>query len=304
MQGPRRPLVRQHAQRRPVHPLPDDGAEGKHAGCTDKNGDGYYTPGYDVNRRANDAWGVRDIIRGGHLFAGSFQSWFVKVRRDEHRVFPPLPEDSRLRHRFTQKGEYATGHAQYELRPFPRAELAQADPKLVPFIADKEYPDWPYVSTPKNLDVVEWLGHESFLRSINFSLRLDGRTGFAAVFPLFLFWHFSDSVGGGWIVNRIYFMDEGLRDFSWNILYTPSASRWLDGYFSLGYERDEDDSGDVTRYWVAESGVKFRFDIRHSKASFLSKITDFWGLRAGVQASGLLPVDHWRDVIEVGGGAF
>ncbi len=25
--------------------------EGKHASCTDKNGDGYYTPGYDVNRQ-------------------------------------------------------------------------------------------------------------------------------------------------------------------------------------------------------------------------------------------------------------
>jgi hypothetical protein len=31
--------------------------EGKHASCTDKNGDGYYTPGYDVNKRINDAWG-------------------------------------------------------------------------------------------------------------------------------------------------------------------------------------------------------------------------------------------------------
>ena len=278
--------------------------EGKHAGCTDKNGDGYYTPGYDVNRRVNDAWGVRDTIRGGHLFAGSFQSWFAKVRKNEDRIFPPLPEDSRLRRHVTRKGEYAAGHVQYQLRPFPHSSLAKDDPKLVPFIADKEYEDWPYVSPAKNLDVVQWLGHESFVKSVSLSLRTDGRTGFSVVFPLFVLWHFSDSVGGGWLVNRVYFMDEGLRDFGWNILYTPSASRWLDGYFSVGYESDEDDAGDKNRSWVAESGSKFRFDIRHSKASFLSKLTDFWGLRAGLQASGLLPVDHFRYVIEVGGGAF
>jgi hypothetical protein len=37
--------------------------EGKHGLCTDKNGDGYYTPGYDVNKRVNDAWGVRSSSR-------------------------------------------------------------------------------------------------------------------------------------------------------------------------------------------------------------------------------------------------
>jgi hypothetical protein len=31
--------------------------EGKHAICTDRNGDGVYTPSYDVTERVNDAWG-------------------------------------------------------------------------------------------------------------------------------------------------------------------------------------------------------------------------------------------------------
>ena len=43
--------------------------EGKHALAPDRNGDGYFTPSYDVNVRINDAWGVRDIIRSGGLFA-------------------------------------------------------------------------------------------------------------------------------------------------------------------------------------------------------------------------------------------
>ncbi len=39
----------------PMHLLVE---EGKHAMATDKNADGYYTPGYDVTTRINDAWGV------------------------------------------------------------------------------------------------------------------------------------------------------------------------------------------------------------------------------------------------------
>jgi hypothetical protein len=49
--------------------------EGKHALATDKNGDGYFTRSYDANVRVNDAWGVRDIIRSGGLFAGGYESW-------------------------------------------------------------------------------------------------------------------------------------------------------------------------------------------------------------------------------------
>ena len=34
------------------------------------------------------------------------------------------------------------------------------------------------------------------------------------------------------------------------------------------------------------------------------RLTDFWGVRAGQQATGLLAVDRFRYVIEVGGGSF
>jgi hypothetical protein len=279
--------------------------EGKHAGCTDKNGDGYYTPGYDVNRRVNDAWGVRDVIRGGGLFGSSFQSWFAKVRDARHRVFPPLPEDSALRDRFTDDGIYAPGQAQYELRAFPHPDLAKDDAALVPFIADKGDPDWPELSTAGDVQVLgRWLRDESFRKSLNVSLRMDGRVGLSAVFPLFVFWHFTDPVAGGWIVNRIYLVDDHLRDFGWNLLYTPSASRWLDGYFSVGIESDENALGEKARFWVFESGFKFRADIRHSPLSFMSKLTDFWGVRFGLQAAGLLPVDHFTYVIELGSGTF
>jgi hypothetical protein len=119
--------------------------EGKHASCTDKNGDGFYTPGYDVNERINDAWGLRDVIRSGMLASGGFQSWMAKVRWPETRVFPPLPEDSPLRRAHHLDEGYSVENAIYELREFPRPELAEHDEKLYPFIEDKGDPDWPEV---------------------------------------------------------------------------------------------------------------------------------------------------------------
>ncbi|MGB5304541.1 MAG: hypothetical protein WBO43_07800, partial [Gemmatimonadota bacterium] len=77
--------------------------EGKHAVGTDKNGDGYFTPTYDVDVRVNDAWGTRDVISSGGLLSGSYQSWMTKVRYPEYRIFPPLPEDSPNRAQLARK---------------------------------------------------------------------------------------------------------------------------------------------------------------------------------------------------------
>ncbi len=279
--------------------------EGKHATCTDKNGDGYYTPGYDVNRRVNDAWGIRDVIRGGALFSGGFESWFAKVRKDEDRIFPPLPADSPLRQRFTRRGEYAANHAQYELRPFPRPELAAADPKLVPFIEDKGDPNWPDLVRAGDLSQARRaLQEENFVKSVTFALRMDGEPGISVVFPLFIVKNYSDPLSGGWLVNRVYFMDKHLRDFGYNILYTTSASRWIDGYFSVGFEADQNDAGNIKRTWTGETGFKFRANIRHSPLKFMSHIADFWGMRVGLKSDGLLPVTSFSYVVEIGGGTF
>ena len=80
--------------------------EGKHASCTDINADGYYTPGYDVNVRVNDAWGLRDVIRTGDLFSAEFKGFMAKVRRQGYRVFPPLPDDSPHKKNYTVDNEY------------------------------------------------------------------------------------------------------------------------------------------------------------------------------------------------------
>jgi hypothetical protein len=100
----------------PMHLLVE---EGKHALATDKNSDGYFTPGYDVSRYVNDAWGVRDNMRTGALATGGYQAWMTKVRQPEHRLVPPLPDDSPLRPRLERRGYYDGSLAVYELRPFP-----------------------------------------------------------------------------------------------------------------------------------------------------------------------------------------
>jgi hypothetical protein len=281
--------------------------EGKHASCTDKNGDGYYTRGYDVNRRINDAWGVRDIIRSGGLATGGFESWMAKVRRDGDAVFPPLPEDSPHREREEVDGVYAPDYAKYELRHFPTSERAEDD--LKPFIDSKGYPEWPELEEYDDMkQLTSWFVEESFMKSVAVAYRYDGDHGIVFNFPLFIIKNFEEPMSGGWIVNRIYLKDERLRDFGYNLLYTTSASRWVDGYFAIGFESDAYDTPEGQErktYFVTEPGIKFRANLKHSPLSFITKLgTDFWGLRIGVKYTGSWEFSRIGYVVEVGAGVW
>jgi hypothetical protein len=293
--------------RLPMHLLVE---EGKHGLCTDKNADGYYTPGFDVSRRVNDAWGVRDIIRGGALFTGGFQAWMAKVRRDEHRVFPPLPEDSRLRSRYTEDGEYASQNAIYELRPFPSSDETD-DPLLKEKMGEKEKRGWP--SQREVISVAQfekWWDSELVLKSFAISFRADGDLGFSFVFPFFILANLEDPMSGGFLVHRMYLKDRGLRDFGWTVMYAPSASRWVDGYTALGVEWDrEPDPADPQRNtlqtdFVLEAGIKFRVNITKSPLKFLSFLTDFMGFRAGVKNKGFFDINRLTYVLEFGAGVW
>ncbi len=290
--------------------------EGKHASCTDKNHDGIYTPTFDVNRRINDAWGLRDIMRSGGLYSGGFQAWMAKVRTTHDRVFPPLPYDSPLRQYFTEDGVYAPDNAIYQVRPFPRpGDVDQEkEPKLIHFIDDKGDEDWPEVLEANSVRAVtRWMDEEKFINSLSIALRYDGlnygsrdhTSGISFMFPLLVIKNVSDPVAGGWFVNRIYLKDKGLRDISWNLVYTPSASRWVDGYFAVGWEWDEDDFGDVHTDTMTETGVKFRLNMSHTPLKFLGKLgTDFWGVRVGVKNKGLFNWDSIGYAIEIGAGVW
>jgi hypothetical protein len=287
----------------PMHLLVE---EGKHALCTDKNSDGYFTPNYDVNHYVNDAWGIRDVIRGGTLFSGAYQSWMTKIREPQYRVLPPLPGDSPLWKPFRRRldsdpSEYAT----YALRPFPPAD--RADAGLRHFMDDKEVPNWPEVRHASGEGLRNWVNQGSVVKTLAVNFYYDGQAGLSLAFPLLVVKNVEDPIGGGFIVNRMYWKGHNLENFGWMALYTPSASRWFDTYLSSGCEWDHETvngKDDVQANFVLETGFKLRVNLSHSPLKFLKVLTDFWGVRAGIKNYGITDIDRLTYVFEVGAGAW
>ena len=287
--------------RLPIHMLVE---EGKHGMATDKNADGYYTPGYDVSVRTNDAWGVRDTIRGGSLLSGKFEGWMAKVRRPEHRVLPPLPSDSPLRERLLNRSGEAPDNAAYELRPYPSSSLAKD--RLLHRRWQKrrrELADRPIPRVRRADRRGDQRGARAQAVLSGLPLRRNGRLrrGVPAA-------HRQERVGalvGGYLVNRLYTSDKNLRDWGWMVMYTPSGSRWFDQYMAGGMDvnRFENDDGTTgkTRAFVLEAGIKLRF---RAPNRVLGSITNFWGFRAGVKNVGAFDIDRFSYMIEIGAGVW
>ncbi|MGD8363023.1 MAG: hypothetical protein PVJ04_16470 [Gemmatimonadota bacterium] len=288
----------------PMHLLVE---EGKHAFGTDKNGDGLFTPAYDVNVRVNDAWGIRDNIRTGTLFSGAYQAWMTKARQPQHRVLPPLPEDSPLREDLADRVE-GSELATYEIRPFPAVESAGDDEALRYLMEHQAEPHWPEMGRIRDPEQLgRFMAEGAVLKSFSVSLYADGDLGFSFTFPFFIVAHLNDPMTGGYLVHRMYFKNKRLRDFGWMITYMPSASRWMDTYLGAGYEslvmEEEDGSRPRKRGFVMETGLKFRANIAHSSLRFLP-FTDFWGVRVGVKNWGFWAIDRMTYVLELGAGSF
>lgn len=289
----------------PMHLLVE---EGKHALATDKNGDGVFTKGYDVNVRINDAWGARDIIRTGMLFSGGYESWMTKVRRPEHKVLPPLPDDSPLRTAVARRNPGGR-NAVYELRPFPPLSGAGEDHVLAHLMSDKVVPNWPAVEGLN--DTKGWgkaLNDGAVIKSLSIAYRNDGDGGLVWSFPFFVVKHLEDPMTGGYILQRMYVRGPHLRDFGWTALYTPSASRWLDSYISAGAENlhTTDSTGAIVGDWdfVFETGIKFRVNINETPFKLLHHFTDYWGLRVGIKNRGAFNINQLTYVLEFGAGSF
>ncbi len=284
--------------------------EGKHASCTDVNGDGYYTPGYDVNIRKNDAWGLRDVIRSGELFTAQYQAYMSKIRKPEYKVLPPLPEDSPHRWKYVRDSVYAPDNAVYELRAMPNPVLADTDLVLKKDMTDYFERSSPHVTentTMKSIDA--WWETDQFIKSIGIMGRYNNSFGIAVSFPLLIIKNVETPLIGGWMVNRIYLQGKNLDDFGYNILITPSASRFMDPYLAAGIEVDKELKSDGTGKsyktdFVLETGLKFRANVKFTPLKFLSSITDFWGLRVGIKNKGFKSIRELTYVIEFGAGVW
>ena len=236
--------------------------EGKHASAPDRNGDGWFTPGYDVSRHRNDAWGVRDTLRAPQYSVRVYAATFAKDRCSrpffavheqyrelwranpvvgisecltahvaagdwESRVFPYVLREA------VEMRDYCYGG---EVRPMPRSQGQLRD------LLDK----WGFCGRTsvheETNDLREWIGRyfgagrwgpdgTGYTRRLSGGWRIldaaDEATTHSLAFVLA-----AKDVGTGWIVPRLVFNPGAprARRADVEILYTPSASRFLDWY--------------------------------------------------------------------------
>ena len=293
--------------------------EGKHASATDKNGDGIFTPGYDVSKRVNDAWGVRDIITSGKLFSGGFQGWMAKPRDPKSILFPPIPKESPYYLSMTDKyEEYIGSHSTYELRPYPDYPIKGIDDNLNQLMKDKKPHKWPKViETGGDGRINQWIKEEKGYKSVSVAYRWDDSNNFSFAIPLLLFKTVEAPMTGGWLYHKIYFgradslaaLDGIKKVLGHQVVHSGSASRWIDTYVGLGYEIREGpfQSENISSkfFFVSEAGIKIRMNITKTPLKFLRHLgTDFWGIRLGWKNVGFREFRNSGFVLEIGAGVF
>lgn len=283
--------------------------EGKHATCPDRDGDGVYNPGYDVNVLTNEAWGVRDDF-GQKLIHRTYEARMTKRRQVQDRRFPPLAHfsaDDRdtLKKRYEKFSRNAWDGPSdrggstltYQLRSTAQAARAlletggTKDEDLVGRLVcigdgdlGEHFEENDFYSFPRTpTRVWRWSREHT---SFEFTRRYHEGLMTVSVAG----WGLLEKAGfGGWIVPRVtlatapvlgYQKARVLRRFE--VLYTRTASRWLEYYANLNFnvERRLSDP-ELDRPVVPEFGLKLRFQL----AEIIRGAPRFFvGGRVGVQA--------------------
>lgn len=320
-------MIERLVQSDPFWPLVVLVEEGKHASAPDRNGDGVFTPNYDVNRFAADAWGVRDTMRSSHLSpvfgSDTFKKRVPEIVVDDAGVlheaqsqdpwavqaFRRYVRYSYQLRRPTQDTEICGDalrdvHARDESMKRYAADLTaqvhQGDPEGL--LAGKAFCDDTTVQS--SVTAVDVLGRVSFggayngftqwWERISGSVRFDGGSGWAATIPIGL-----QVPGlGGWVVGRLAGPWPGTESRkSADVAYMPSASRFADWYLASGIDYGDFQAPDHvetgTRFAV-ETGVKFRFPVPDWGT--------FFGGRIGLRANGQKSLGTARMVFEIGAG--
>jgi len=278
--------------------------EGKHSSVPDRNGDGIYTPGYDVNTRVNDAWGLRDVLGSSMLLGARYTAGMSKPRIDPFRLLPlagaPMCGEPR-----TNRSDDTLSLGRYLLRaassvpsgvpPGPDGARLRAMMRYHRFGAD--WPAEQYAS-----DVArQLLNPENAFKWISaVNARLDSSRVLASV------------QGPGLDLREIWLVPRVLAGRGWGVeaLVTPSASRWADWYVLAGYERGLTPPetgtlpGDESRNgFASEIGFKLRVTVP-ARARWALLGYHFGGVRLGVRVNGFSRLRHPRLIVEIGAGAF
>jgi hypothetical protein len=307
--------------------------EGKHATSPDRNADGFYSPGYDVNRRYNDAWGVRDLIGSGELGGVKYEGSMTKPRRPEDRVMVAAADKEALLRPYN-------GAYKKELHGAPTYSLRSVRPDLIKIVAESEKKkEADLIATNKQsaqqkaakpIDVKKEMGMNivGLMERENFEKTEPHKTagpgllemvakkglkierGEEALDALTMGLRYDGQVGftmsppvgrydvpylGGYVLPKINVMPFGPeKRMSVEGLYTPSAARSFDWYVSAGPEWFRPlDSREYDARFVSEGGLRFRFD---KKLHF--------GGRLGLRTTGFRQPRNPRIVFEFGTGAF
>lgn len=288
--------------------------EGKHACAPDRNVDGYFTRGYDVNHRVNDAWGVRDVMGSGVLLSATYRSEMTKPRRPADQLLPPEtpllcvpPERISI--------EPSHSPVRYELREATRVPECLGpggeEARLVSFMRYHRFGAHYETLQSESAAANELKSLRSAEPFVSASLRVDGAAGAALVFRGF-------DLRQAWLVPKI---NVSASAASFGALYTPSASRFFDYYLAAGARR-QFRSVEVEREIVTlrgaetftfveaprwdfygESGIRIRAQIPPKARPFALGYS-FAGLRLGVQALGLGRLEDIRLTLELGAGVW
>ncbi len=276
--------------------------EGKHAVVPDRNGDGHYTPGYDVNRRINDAWGVRDTLRSGDLAAPRYSASDTKPRDLTERSGPDLilviPEC--IYSAYRRDGVNGRPAARYALRAAPDASRCQASKNHLFDLCDamrerRVGKDPKEVTDP--VGPLAWLlglqtPADRVLDRFSVGYRLDGSSQmWTFVYP---FLAVEVPKVGGWIVPKFSgtLPSASHPKATADLNYARSISRWIDWYSAAGVSLPAKralgfEGGDTTRGEM-ELGIRFRFNYGGG----------FNGFRVGTRWSGFGRIENQRMLFE------
>jgi hypothetical protein len=325
--APESPVLNRLTRSDPFWPLMVMVEEGKHASAPDRNGDGVFTPNFDVNKFAADAWGVRDTMRSRQLSpvfrSDTFKQRIPQITVDDNGTLRPAQTqdswaqqtfsryvryDYRLRRPTEDRDICGEPLREEKAREESMKEYAAALLRVIPqgdpegLLAGKAFCD--DVVVQDRVSSIDVLGHLGFggayngfthwWERISASARFDGGVGWVATIP----------VGirvpglGGWIVGRVSGPWPGVETrHSADVAYMPSASRFADWYVAAGMDYGHYESPveveDGTRSAV-ETGVKFRFP--------MPEWGTFFGGRIGIRANGRSMLERQRLVFEFGAG--
>jgi hypothetical protein len=299
---------------------------GKHAVCPDRNADGLYTPGYDVNARVRDAWGIRDVIATGRLLSVLAQTEWAKPRRPQSHLLPPIAtvpicvaEDLRAFDLFAPEpslGRYELRRAE-SVPPCPSAP----DASILRGLRRQQRFGAEHPATQYRLPIARELktadAPTRFVAGV--AMRWDeGAPGVSVMMRGF-------DLGQVWAVPRIGYARRASK-ISAELLVTRSASRAIDPYVSVGYERANTvfdlEHWTIPPKWdsrqpvslppvkyaardglVTEAGLKFRLRVP-GRTRWAMLGYQFGGVRLGMRVNGVEPLANPRFVVEIGPGAW